>query len=198
MPYNSATAKKLLTSSEYELFQASLAREVQGLTDARLRSKIARTRNLRDKYRDLLRRQKLALRDRGVSKGGRSGVANARTEQKRQLLDEALQRFEERLRRVTADRAGARRRPAKKTLKEALAKKREARASQSKGRGRRVSPKAPARKPRRSAGSEGGTGSERAREARHEMQFQSSLARPIQAHVRASGRRAQARRDRRG
>jgi hypothetical protein len=195
MAYNRSTAKKLLTATEYELFQASLAKDVQGLTEARLRSKITRTRRLRDKYQDLLRRQKVTLRARSGTKAGRTGVANARTEQKRQLFDETLQRFEERLRRVEAERAGAKRVAARKTAKELLTAKREAKARQAEARRQRVSPKAPAKAPRKGAGGGLGSGSERAREARHAMQFQSSRARPIQAHVRASTRRAQARRD---
>jgi hypothetical protein len=96
MAYNRIQAKKALTAQEYELFELSLGDRIDGLDPAALRNAIARTRRLRDKQRDLLQRQRLASREASGSKGGKTGLANVRTAQKAQMLDEALVRFEKR------------------------------------------------------------------------------------------------------
>jgi hypothetical protein len=91
-------ARPLLTVAELELFDQSRAEPIKSLTPARLRGKVTRTRTLRDKYRDLYRRQTVAVRTaRGAS--GRSPMAanNERTERKAQILQEVLERFEARL-----------------------------------------------------------------------------------------------------
>lgn len=96
MAYNRTQVRNLLSAAEFELFEASLADNLKMLTGARLRSRIGRARALRDKYQDLLRRQKIATRGRTGSKLGNTGVANQRTEQKMAVLAEALLRFEKR------------------------------------------------------------------------------------------------------
>jgi hypothetical protein len=126
MAYNRTQAQKLLTAAEYELFEASLAETLAALNAAQLKSSITRTRRLRDKQRDLHQRQRLASRDASGNKSGKSGVANARTAQKAQALDEALARFEKRAaamekrataeaRRDAARRAAAARKAAQST-----------------------------------------------------------------------------------
>lgn len=102
MAYNRTQVRDLLNASERDLFEASLADHVRTLTGAQVRGKIARTRALRDKYRDLLRRQKIATRGRTGSKLGLGGVANQRTEQKAAVLAEVLQRFEKRAQQLDA------------------------------------------------------------------------------------------------
>ncbi|MGZ7144819.1 hypothetical protein ACXWOO_10665, partial [Streptococcus pyogenes] len=56
--------------------------------------RLRQLRTQRDKFTDLLRRQKLATRDRTRSKSGPQGDANQRTAQKVQVFDEALQRLQ--------------------------------------------------------------------------------------------------------
>lgn len=143
MAYNRNQVRSLLNAAERELFEASRAAPVKTLTQARLRAKIGHTRALRDKYRDLLRRQKVATRGRTGSKTGISGVANERTEQKAVVFAEMLQRFEDRAQQLDAaqaratektaaaaerlarmnERNAARQRPAAKTARKIAAKK---------------------------------------------------------------------------
>jgi hypothetical protein len=96
MAYNRRQAERLLNAAELELFDASLASVLPTLTAAQLKAKITRARRLRDKQRDLLQRQRLASRTATGTKGGRTGVANARTADKATALDEVLVRFEKR------------------------------------------------------------------------------------------------------
>ncbi len=99
MPYNRSHVRGFLGASEITLFESSLREELKTHTPADLARRIVRTRKLRDKYRDLLRRQKLQTRARTGSKGGPSGNANARTDAKAAAFDEALKRFEDEARR---------------------------------------------------------------------------------------------------
>jgi len=96
MAYNRNHARALCSESEFKLFTASLADEITAHTPAQLRSKIERTRKLRDKYRDLFKRQRLSNRERTGSKKGDRPDSNARTEDKVKLFSEALGRFEAR------------------------------------------------------------------------------------------------------
>ena len=93
MAYNRSHARVLCTKSEYELFAASLSDNIRKLTPARLRAKIDRTRRLRDKYRDLYKRQRLATRARTGTKKGNMTDSNTRTEEKAKLFAEALDRL---------------------------------------------------------------------------------------------------------
>lgn len=97
MAYTRTQARNLLTATELTLFDAGRTADVKALTATQLKSKVERTRKLRDKYRDLFKRQRLAARDRTGSKGGRSGVANARSKEKGVLFNELLGRFQARL-----------------------------------------------------------------------------------------------------
>jgi hypothetical protein len=92
MAYNRTQVRDLLNSSEFELFELSLAENVKSVPHGRLRAKVTRARALRDKYRDLCRRQKLATRARTGMK-----TANRRTEVKAVVLAETLNRFEKRM-----------------------------------------------------------------------------------------------------
>jgi hypothetical protein len=102
MAFNRNHARRLCTDAEYALFTASLGDELGELTLAQLRSKIQRTRKLRDKYRDLLKRQRLANRARTGTKKGDRVDSNARTSDKAKLFDEALGRFETRAAKLAA------------------------------------------------------------------------------------------------
>jgi hypothetical protein len=94
MAFNRNHARPLCTDAEYALFTASLADRIGELTPAQLRGKVQRARKLRDKYRDLEKRQRLANRARTGTKKGDRPRTNARTADKARLFDEALGRFE--------------------------------------------------------------------------------------------------------
>ena len=97
MPLKPQQIRALLNASELALYEASRAGGIKEFTAAQVRGKVGRTRLLRDKYQDLTRRQKLASRDRTSSKGGVSGAANQRTEEKILVLTDVLRMFEMRI-----------------------------------------------------------------------------------------------------
>lgn len=97
MAHTRTEAKKLLTATELELFDAGRSTEIRKLTKAQTRSKLERSRKLRDKYRDLFRRQRLALRTEVGSKSGTKGDANERTRQKEEIFAETVARYEARI-----------------------------------------------------------------------------------------------------
>ena len=102
MAYNRNHARALCTESEFRLFCASLSDEITAHTRAQLRSKIERSRKLRDKYRDLFKRQRLTNRKLTGSKKGHRLDSNARTGDKAKLFSEALARFENRVEKLDA------------------------------------------------------------------------------------------------
>lgn len=102
MAFNRNQARPLCSDTEYALFTASLADQIGELTPAQLRNKLQRARRLRDKYRDLEKRQRLANRARTGTKKGDRPQTNARTADKAQLFDEALTRFETRSAKLAA------------------------------------------------------------------------------------------------
>jgi hypothetical protein len=193
MPYNRTAAQKLLTTAELALFDAGNASAIAAHDRRTLAGKVERTRKLRDKYRDLYRRQRLATRERTGSKRGQSGVANERTKQKEMLFADLLARFQARLEKVVAAEKRAAEREARK---QATLARKAARAVRKGPGGTPRSPKAPSRlrsaakrKARKAASAWGAAPRAKAPSVR-------TIA--IRARVRAAGRRAQARRDRRG
>jgi len=110
MAHNRHHVRSLLNTSEFELFELSLTANVRSLSYKQLNAKISRTRALRDKYRDLFRRQRLVTRTRTGTKTGMSGGANQRTEVKAVVMDEILGRLEKRVHQLDAakERAGHR------------------------------------------------------------------------------------------
>jgi hypothetical protein len=94
MAWNRIQAARLLSGKEMELFEASLGDKAPQMSDKELAGHIRRVRTQRDKFQDLLRRQRVSTRERTGVKAGKSGVANARTEQKVQVFSEALTRLE--------------------------------------------------------------------------------------------------------
>lgn len=103
MAYTITQARPLLTAAELELFDQSRTEPIKALTLSRLRGKVTRARTLRDKYRDLYRRQTVAVRSAPNSKG-RSPVGsdNERTQRKADILQEVLGRFEARVAQLEA------------------------------------------------------------------------------------------------
>jgi hypothetical protein len=102
MAHNRSHVRTLLNTSEFELFELSLAANVKSLTHRQLNAKISRTRALRDKYRDLFRRQRLVTRARTGTKSGMSGAANQRTDVKAVVMDEILNRLQKRAQQLDA------------------------------------------------------------------------------------------------
>lgn len=133
MAYQRTQAQKLLTAAELALFDSGRTTEIRKLSKPELRSKLERSRKLRDKYRDLYRRQRLAIRGISGTKAGAKGDANRRTQQKEEILAESVARFEARLAQIEKQedlefekaqkKAASSKVPAVKVLKKAVAKK---------------------------------------------------------------------------
>jgi hypothetical protein len=208
MKLNLRSARALCTAAEFELVVASGGEAIQALSEVRLKQKIVRARALRDKNRDLLRRQRLAARRPGA-KPAPDG-ANARTEAKAALFEQTLARFVERLARLRGEmkRAAAKKAAARKPAVSSSAEK----GSPAKRSAAKQPPKAKARvtPPQRSrkapteavpslsnAGKPAAFGfvSEKAAQRARNVKLKSMHARNVQAHVGAQGRRNQAKRD---
>ena len=194
MAFNRSHARRLCNASELTLFESSVGAELASLSEAQLKARIVRARNLRDKQQDLLRRQKLATRARTGTKVGASGVANQRSEQKLKLFSEALARFEARLVSVEAASARAAVRAAAASGKKAVVRMPAGKKAAAK---KPPAKKPPAKKPPAKKSKVRGAGfvSAQARDASNQMQLKKSRSRPIQAHLRSAGKRSQARRD---
>ncbi|MDO5289244.1 MAG: hypothetical protein Q4F13_06370 [Pseudomonadota bacterium] len=107
MSYTLRQVQPLLTKPELELFTASRATAVKELTARQLSSKITRARALRDKYRDVYRRQTVATRSAPAAQRAPKGGENARTETKAAIMAEVLARFEAQSAKLQAKQAGA-------------------------------------------------------------------------------------------
>ncbi|HRN62578.1 MAG TPA: hypothetical protein PK743_12115 [Luteimonas sp.] len=115
MPITRAKASQLLNQKEMALYDDSRINGLRQLDARGLASRIKRARDARDRANDLVRRQKLASRERTGSKRGASGVANQRSKDKAALMADILKRFETRLREVEREaKASAKAAPAKK------------------------------------------------------------------------------------
>lgn len=99
MPISRPTAQRLCTKPEFELVEASFPARAKQLTPGRLRQKVVRARKLRDKYRDLAKRQRLEARGKRAPQRSRPAQGNENTDRKAQLFQETLDRFEAQLRR---------------------------------------------------------------------------------------------------
>jgi hypothetical protein len=129
MAITRSAAQRLCTQPEFELFEASMPANARQLTPGRLRQKVERARRLRDKYRDLAKRQRLEARGKRTPQRARPAAGNENTVRKAELFDEVLQRFQRQLERATATAPAAAgpaaRKPAakKSTAKEPAGKK---------------------------------------------------------------------------
>ena len=218
MPYNRIQAARLLAANEVPVFEASLGEALAALTPAQVRALVKRARTMRDKAQDLLRRQRVATRDRTGHKGGTEGVDNLRTAQKVQALGEALARLEKRLAQLDAaaeraataklrlreQRAAAKQRAAKAAARPAARSAPKAAPKAASKAAATTAPRAPARSAKApavapQAGPKGlppASPGALAKGAVQDRKFTGSQA--IQAHVGARGRRQQAKRDGRG
>lgn len=191
MPYNRSTARSLLTAAEYDLFASSLDERMAEFGAAQLARRIARARRLRDKYQDLYRRQAVATRARTGTTRGTSGVANRRTAQKAAVFSELLARFEARLVRLNAALA----REARRAEAERTRALRARQLAKARGKAKPVAKAAAAARAPVRRTAPGDYMSGQALAAKQRTTVKSPRTRAIQAHVRARGRRAQARRD---
>ena len=96
MAYTLTQARPLLNTAELELFDHSRAEPIKALTAAHLAAKVKSARTLRDKYRDLYRRQAVATRGEDAAHRSATGTDNERTQQKADIFQEVLERFEAR------------------------------------------------------------------------------------------------------
>jgi hypothetical protein len=197
MTYNRLNARALCTPAELELVLLSFPDQVKTLTEARLKLKRTRARALRDKYRDLLRRQKLATRERSGSKLGRGPQTNARTADKAKLFDETLKRFEAQ---VVVVEAAARKAEKIAAARKKLAAMQKATrllvAKRAAGAGTKAAANAsPARAPAAKAPKPAGFVSERALQSNRDRRLNAKGSIKVQTHASARGRRNQAKRD---
>jgi hypothetical protein len=192
MAYNRVQARALCSAAEYQLFEASLADHIKSFDAARLSQKIRRARTLRDKYRDLVRRQRLELRKRTGTKKGTGAGANERTESKARLFAEALERFERRaadLERAANAAAQA------QAMAAARAKAREGARAAAAARAKAKAGKPKRRTKRSTAAGKAGFASDTAERSQRQQRLQKTRGKAVQGHVRSTGRRRQARRD---
>jgi hypothetical protein len=89
-----ARALRLASASEKSLLNASFGRDPADLSDARLKQKVARARSLRNKYRDLAKRQRLEARGKRDAQRRRPAQGNENTLLKAAMFDEALERLQ--------------------------------------------------------------------------------------------------------
>lgn len=201
MAYTLTQARTLLSTPELALFDASRAQPIKALTAAQLRAKVTRARALRDKFRDLYRRQTVGTRAAPAAKRSAVGGDNERTQRKADLFAEVLTRFEERLQRVEADAQAAAAKPARAAkpiaLKAAVAKalKRKTVAVGKATPQADRSAKAPAtqRAPRKPATSAASTKQPAVARSSPLRQRADNLA--THAHAKSQGRRVQGKRD---
>ncbi|MDR6992574.1 hypothetical protein [Luteimonas sp. 3794] len=118
MAVTRAKATALLNKTEMGLYDDSRANALREHSESRLTQLVTRARTARDRARDLEKRQRLASRKTSGSKSGRTGIANARTGEKAELLADILGRLETRQRDVakavkTSARAQSKDKPAK-------------------------------------------------------------------------------------
>lgn len=97
MQITRAKAVVLLNKGEMQLYDDSRHNPIRKFSVSQLESRITRARGVRDRARDLVRRQKLSSRQQTGSKRGTSGNANQRSKDKVEILADILKRFETRL-----------------------------------------------------------------------------------------------------
>jgi hypothetical protein len=218
MAITRTTAQRLCSAPEFELVEASLPPSARQLTPGRLRQKVTRARRLRDKYRDLAKRQRLEARGKRAPQRARPAQGQENTERKAQLFQETLERFETQLSRTAADaapdtagaakNATAKKATAKKaTAKKATAKKTTAKkATAKKGAAKKgAAKKGAAKKATARPASPGKAGAAAMKGARSRPSVrgpqdakQQARGATSRAHTRASNQRTQGRRDNRG
>ena len=97
MSYTLRQVQPLLNVTELLLFSQSRRDRIGALTPRELRTKITRTRTLRDKFRDLYQRQTVAAQRSTRTPRQLTGSENERTQKKAEIFAEILERFEAQL-----------------------------------------------------------------------------------------------------
>ena len=97
MSYTLRQVQPLLNATELLLFSQSRRDRIGALTPRELRTKITRTRTLRDKFRDLYQRQTVAAQRSTRTPRQLTGSENERTQKKAEIFAEILERFEAQL-----------------------------------------------------------------------------------------------------
>ncbi len=209
MTISSSVAKQLCTKTEQTLFTESLARNVKRFDENALRSRIARSRKLRDKYRQLADRQDREARGKQTPQRSRPAQGSAATRKKQQLFAESLERFEKRLTMLSSEskktvkksvKKGATSRTSKKRVaKKAPKKTAKGKAKKSVSRKTATKPaETPAKRPAKRPAKKRVTAADHGKEATSaakEARFKKSSRKRIQTHISAQNRRNQARRD---
>jgi hypothetical protein len=205
------TAKRLCTDREFELVEASMPAHVRQLTPSALRQKIERARKLRDKYRDLAKRQRLEARGKRRPSGTRPAQGNENTERKAEIFDEVLDRFQAASKQPPATTASAKQSAAKASPERKSAGKksagRKSAGKKSVGVGKKSAAKKSAAK--KSAGKKAATNNAAVKKSAAPESSQTnprqrqdaamaSRAKTQRAHGRAAQGRSQSRRDNRG
>jgi hypothetical protein len=89
--------RRLTTKEEAEFLEGLTAGRIEQITPTRLRQKLDRARRLRDKYRDLARRQRGEMRGKAEPRSTRPARSNDNTLRKVQLFEWAIHRITSRL-----------------------------------------------------------------------------------------------------
>jgi hypothetical protein len=97
MKLSSEAIRRLMTKEEAEFIESLAENRLSATTSGRLRQKLSRARRLRDKYRDLARRQGGEMRGKASPRSTRAAASNANTLRKVQLFEWAIARIEDRL-----------------------------------------------------------------------------------------------------
>jgi hypothetical protein len=123
-----SAAKEICTSAEYKLVASTFSLAKDKPSPARLAEKITLARRYRDKYRDLVKKSRIARQKKKGSKLGRVvGVGGSRTEIKAAIFDESLKRlnlYSAKVKTVTKKPVIAKKATANKTAtKKAVSKK---------------------------------------------------------------------------
>jgi hypothetical protein len=85
--------RRLLTKEETEFIEGLAEGRIESITPTRLRQKLQRARRLRDKYRDLARRQGGEMRGKAKPRSTRPARSNANTLRKVQVFEWAIDRI---------------------------------------------------------------------------------------------------------
>jgi hypothetical protein len=93
MTFDLRAAAELCTQEELNFVTSVRAEALRHISPKRLQWKIARARNLRDKFRDLAHRQAREARQKAPPRGKRPARSNTRTVAKARLFAEVLRRL---------------------------------------------------------------------------------------------------------
>ncbi len=170
-----AQDRVLFTVTECNLIQSSFPFMLKTLSRARVKSQIVRARRYWDKYRGLTRKQHRTMKKES-RKAGVQPNANVRTERKAKILAATLNRFEKHLAKL--EQQAGRKKP-RKTKQLPLGARKPTKSRETIRRKKQQPQDA----------------NESALETRAARQFQKTRKQAIHGHIRAHGKRRQAKRD---